>query len=91
MPHLSSLAKKYNEVAFIGVDASEDTDSVTTAQKFVDVSKDMMAYHVAYATPKGAMHRDWLRGQGGIPTAFVVDARRDQLDRASAYGPGRSD
>lgn len=74
MPHLSHLAQQYPEAAFIGVSASENNDNPETVRKFVDTAKDMMAYNVAYATPKGAMSRDWLQasGSGGIPQSFVI-------------------
>ncbi|RYG27203.1 TlpA family protein disulfide reductase [bacterium] len=76
MPHLSELSKRYgSKVAFVGVDASERVDDIALAEKFVQDSGDMMAYNVAYATPKGPMTQNWMRaaGQNGIPCAFVVD------------------
>lgn len=76
MPHLSELAKHYgSKVAFVGVDASERKDDIALAEKFVADSGEMMAYNVAYATPKGPMTENWMRaaGQNGIPCAFVVD------------------
>lgn len=76
MPHLSDLARAYGDrVAFTGVDSSERVDDVTKPEAFVRQAGDMMAYNVAYATPKGAMTQGWMRaaGQTGIPCAFVVD------------------
>ena len=76
MPHLSELAKKYGDkVAFSGIDASERKDDVAKPQAFVDLAGDMMAYNVAYATPRGPMSQNWMTaaGQYGIPCAFVVD------------------
>ncbi|WP_443939202.1 TlpA family protein disulfide reductase [Pedobacter sp. MW01-1-1] len=77
MPHLSQLAKQYPAVSFIGVDASEHTDNMPKVKQFVEVAKDMMAYNVAYATPKGPMSTNWLHatGQRGIPVAFVIDKK----------------
>ncbi len=76
MPHLSNLAKAYGDkVAFVGVDASERADDVAKPEAFVKAAGDMMAYNVAYATPKSVMTQDWMKaaGRNGIPCAFVVD------------------
>ncbi|MDI3319483.1 TlpA family protein disulfide reductase [Pinibacter soli] len=77
MPHLSNLAKKYNDVTFIGVDAWET--NIADSQKaieFVKASGDMMSYNVAFADIRGAMPREWMEASGtkGIPASFVVDA-----------------
>ncbi|MDH7460511.1 TlpA disulfide reductase family protein [Chitinophagaceae bacterium 26-R-25] len=76
MPHLSNLAKKYNDVTFIGVTAWET--SIADSQKaaeFVKVSGEMMAYSVAFADIRGDVPKQWLNASGtkGIPASFVVD------------------
>lgn len=76
MPHLSALAKRYEgKVAFTGVDGSESKDDIAKSEAFVRQAGPMMAYNVAYATPRGAMTKDWMQaaGQYGIPCSFVVD------------------
>ncbi len=74
MPHMSKMAEEYKDVSFVGVTVSEKTDDVSIPQKFVDVSRNMMAYNIAYDKPKGTMWKDWLyaSGRNGIPVAFVV-------------------
>jgi thiol-disulfide isomerase/thioredoxin len=76
MPHLSDLAKSYGDrIAIVGVDASERTDDIAKPEAFVKSAGDMMAYNVAYATPKGPMTQNWMKaaGRNGIPCAFVLD------------------
>lgn len=72
IPHLSKLQAKYQDrVTFVGV--SQEKPGVV--KTFVGDQGDNMAYTVAVdvagAVGKGYM---WAFGQGGIPTAFVVDA-----------------
>jgi thiol-disulfide isomerase/thioredoxin len=72
IPHLTELQKKFKDkdVVFIGV-SDED---VPTVKKFVEKMGDKMDYTVAVdtdrKTSKGYMT---AYGQGGIPTAFIVD------------------
>ena len=80
IPHLTDLQKKNPDVTFVGVSVFEqDQDKV---RPFVEQMGDKMAYRVAMdAVPdkegpqKGAMAKHWMTaaGQGGIPTAFIVD------------------
>jgi len=72
IPHLTELAKKYaDRVVFVGV-SNED---VATVKPFVADQGDQMAYNVAVDTA-GKVVDGYMAafGQGGIPTAFVVDA-----------------
>jgi thiol-disulfide isomerase/thioredoxin len=72
IPHLTELQKKFKDrdVVFIGVSDEE----VATVKKFVEKMGDKMDYTVAVdtdrKTSKGYMT---AYGQGGIPTAFIVD------------------
>ncbi|HNY80230.1 MAG: TlpA disulfide reductase family protein [Sedimentisphaerales bacterium] len=72
IPHLTELAKKYaDRVVFVGV-SNED---VATVKPFVADQGDQMAYNVAVDTA-GKVINGYMAafGQGGIPTAFIVDA-----------------
>src|SRR5579871_75588 len=80
IPHLTELQKQYKDVTFVGVSIWEnDTKEV---KPFVEKMGDKMDYHVALddvpegaKANKGAMASSWMdaAGQGGIPTAFVVN------------------
>ncbi len=72
IPHLTELAKKYaDRVVFVGV-SDED---VATVKPFVANQGDQMDYNVAVDTA-GKVINGYMAafGQGGIPTAFIVDA-----------------
>ncbi len=72
IPHLTELAKKYaDRVVFVGV-SNED---VATVKPFVADQGDQMAYNVAVDTA-GKVVNGYMTAfdQGGIPTAFIVDA-----------------
>ncbi len=80
IPHLTELQKKHPEVAFIGVSVFESDQSAV--KPFVKEMGDRMDYRVALdAVPEGkgrgegAMAKTWMEaaGQGGIPTAFIVN------------------
>lgn len=82
IPHLTELAHKYaGKVTFIGVDVYDqsptptDLSYIKKVKAFVDAQKGAMDYRVAVDGPKNAMAQNWLKafGEGGIPTAFVVD------------------
>jgi thiol-disulfide isomerase/thioredoxin len=80
IPHLTELAKKYGDkAAFIGVDSFEHNPDPASCyskvEKFVSDMGDQMNYHVAIDGVDGTMGKTWMdaAGQGGIPTAFVVD------------------
>jgi lysophospholipase L1-like esterase/thiol-disulfide isomerase/thioredoxin len=83
IPHLTDLQRRYQEVVFIGVAASERAPAEgaadTRLQKvkdFVNKQGEAMDYRVAFDS-KRAMTDTWMRpaGQRGIPCAFVVDAK----------------
>ncbi len=72
IPHLTELANKYGErVVFVGV-SNEEVSAVTP---FVADKGDEMDYHVAVDTA-GNVVEGYMTAfkQGGIPTAFVVNA-----------------
>ena len=80
IPHLTELAKKNPNVAFVGVSVWEHEQSAV--EPFVEKMGDKMDYHVAMdvvtgegKTAKGQMAETWMRAaeQNGIPTAFVVN------------------
>lgn len=81
MPHLSELAKKYeNKATFIGVDVWEKTgskpydSSLPGVMKFVNSSDNRMSYNVIADNSIQEMASGWLKAAGisGIPTTFVV-------------------
>lgn len=74
IPHLTELRKKYEDkgVVFVGV-SNED---VPTVKPFVADMGDKMDYNVAVDTTGSVVNGYMVAfGQGGIPTAFVVDAK----------------
>jgi thiol-disulfide isomerase/thioredoxin len=80
IPHLTELQKKYKDVVVIGVSVYESDQARVTP--FVQKMGDKMDYRVAVdAVPAGGdakdgkMAKGWMdaAGQGGIPTAFVVN------------------
>ncbi|HWA84040.1 MAG TPA: TlpA disulfide reductase family protein, partial [Fimbriimonadaceae bacterium] len=81
IPHLTELAKKYaGKATFAGVDAFEeqnpaDESYVSKVEQFVTDFGDKMDYNVAVDDHTGVMANTWMKaaGQGGIPTAFIVD------------------
>lgn len=84
IPHLTELQKEYKDknLTIIGVDVAEDSrsgkyDAATLAavEKFVKDRGDKMNYTVAYDGGAKAMDNAYMKasGQGGIPTAFIVD------------------
>jgi len=80
IPHLTELAKKYKgNATFIGVDSYEhnpsEADYFPKVEKFVTDFGPKMNYTVAIDGAKGVMGKTWMEaaGQGGIPTAFVVN------------------
>ena len=74
IPHLTEMAHKYKSqgVTFIGISSSDKSTEIV--KKFVDKMGDKMDYTVA-VDKKRATDKAWMEasGQGGIPTAFVVD------------------
>jgi thiol-disulfide isomerase/thioredoxin len=80
IPHLTELQKKYPDVRFVGVAASEsgtdDAAKLAAVTKFVGDQGDKMGYRVAYVGDRAKMSRPWMEaaGQSGIPCTFIVDA-----------------
>jgi tetratricopeptide (TPR) repeat protein len=80
IPHLTELQNKHPDVVIIGVSIWEhDRNAV---KPFIDTMGDQMAYRVAIdSIPEngdandGLMATNWMKaaGQGGIPTAFIID------------------
>jgi len=73
IPHLTALAKKHEDVAFLGVSVLEESKD-GNIKRFVDRMGDKMAYRVAHSGNKDGMAASWLKAasQDGIPTAFIV-------------------
>lgn len=73
IPHLTELAKKNQDVTFIGVSIWEDNDG-TNISKFVKEMGEKMDYNVGYSGNQDGMAQTWMRaaGQNGIPSAFIV-------------------
>ena len=72
IPHLTALQKKHKDrVIFVGV----SNEQPHVVKPFVETQGDNMDYTVAI-DPTGVVTKGDMRacGQGGIPTAFVVDA-----------------
>jgi thiol-disulfide isomerase/thioredoxin len=74
IPHLTKLQRKYVEkgLVVIGISSGERTDTV---KEFVTDWDKKMQYTVAVDNDSNQTNEDWMTasGQGGIPTAFVVD------------------
>jgi thiol-disulfide isomerase/thioredoxin len=79
IPHLTELQAKYKDVPIIGVSMAERKDGLV--EPFVEKMGDKMDYHVAMdAFPesgRGPASKNWMTasGQGGIPTAFIVNGK----------------
>lgn len=82
IPHLSELAEKYSgKATFTGVSVWERQSSPTDSSYFEKVDKFVkggvpkMDYHVAVDGLDHTMATTWMRnaGEGGIPTAFIVN------------------
>jgi thiol-disulfide isomerase/thioredoxin len=79
IPHLNEVHKKYKDkgLIVIGQDVWERDESAV--EPFVKKMGDKMTYRVAMddksKSEQGAMAETWMTaaGQGGIPSAFVVD------------------
>ncbi|GIV05931.1 MAG: hypothetical protein KatS3mg016_1506 [Fimbriimonadales bacterium] len=85
IPHLTQLAAKYKDkVTIIGVSVWERVDKnnpnahIQRVEKFVSDMGDKMNYVVAADSAEGGVAKAWMEaaGQGGIPTAFVVDQQQ---------------
>jgi thiol-disulfide isomerase/thioredoxin len=84
IPHLSELTKKYSgKATFISVyiwENARDTTNLDKAyikrvEKFIKSMGEKIEFHVAVDDPNQTMAYTWMRaaGEGGIPTAFIVD------------------
>src|SRR6185436_6714692 len=81
IPHLNEIHTRFKNkgLIVIGQDVWEEDQNVVAP--FVKKMGDQMTYRVALDTlagsEKGKMAETWMEaaGQGGIPTAFVVDQR----------------
>lgn len=80
IPHLTELQKKHKDAVFIGVDVFEH--DVKEVAPFLEEMGDKMDYRVALDDvaegddpSEGKMATGWMdaAGEGGIPTAFIVD------------------
>jgi thiol-disulfide isomerase/thioredoxin len=80
IPHLTELQKKHKDVTFIGVSVFEREPK--GVKPFVAEMGDKMDYRVAMddvaeggKPNEGTMAKTWMEaaGQGGIPTAFIVE------------------
>ncbi len=83
IPHLTELAHKYKDkVSFNGISIWEESQPEPTEQallarvdKFVKDWGPKMDYNVGSGGSKATMAQTWMAaaGQGGIPSAFIVD------------------
>lgn len=80
IPHLTELAKKYaGKVNFVGVSVWErGRDIEGLVGKFVKDMGAKMEYTVALDDADGTMAKTWMQaaGQGGIPSAFIINGDR---------------
>lgn len=80
MPHLSALQKKYPEVRFVGVAASEGSSNqaanLAKVTKFVQKQGDGIGYRIVFVGDEAKMHTPWMKAadRSGIPCSFIVDA-----------------
>ncbi len=80
IPHLTEMAKEYKDkVNFVGVSVWEREDTyLNDVDAFVKKMGDKMDYNVCAddkVGDEGSMAKNWMTaaGQGGIPTAFIVN------------------
>jgi thiol-disulfide isomerase/thioredoxin len=80
IPHLTALQKEHKDAVIIGVDAFEQ--DVKQVEPFLKEMGDKMDYRVALddvaegdEPSEGKMAKTWMdaAGEGGIPTAFIVN------------------
>lgn len=74
MEHLTNLAKRNPNVAFVGISVWENGKKTEEIQRFVDGMGAKMGYSVA-ADGKAFMEKNWMAAakQGAIPTAFLLN------------------
>jgi thiol-disulfide isomerase/thioredoxin len=82
IPHLTEMAKKHKgKVDFVGVSVWENGKGEWSDETFAKIDKfvkdfgDKMDYNVCADGKDGFMAESWMTaaGQGGIPSAFVID------------------
>jgi len=76
MPHLSQLQDEYaGKLVVVGVTKADEANSLEAVEKMVGEKGPGMGYTVAW-DDEGETYADYMEaaGQGGIPTAFVVDS-----------------
>jgi len=82
IPHLTEMQEKHQDVKFIGVSVFEHESDQSKVVPFVEKMGEKMDYRVAMddvpegkKNSDGAMAKSWMiaSGEGGIPTAFIVD------------------
>jgi len=76
IPHLTKMQREFGEdgVTFIGVTAEDPGNTLEKVTEFVEKQGDRMGYTVAF-DGEGKTYEQFMTaaGQGGIPTAFVID------------------
>lgn len=76
VPHISELQRRHakDNVRIVGVTKGEPNNTLELVKNFVRRKGDKMDYAVAF-DKSGDVYRSYMdaAGQGGIPTAFVVD------------------
>jgi len=76
VPHLTEIQRKYGDkgVTVVGVTKSDERNTLEAVENFVKEQGDKLGYAVAF-DKEGATSSAYMEasGEGGIPTAFVVD------------------
>ena len=79
IPHLTEMQKKYTDVRFVGVAASErgmeSGAKLEKVRSFVTEKGETMGYRVVFVNDRDKMSVPWMEaaGQSGIPCTFIVD------------------
>jgi thiol-disulfide isomerase/thioredoxin len=81
IPHLNDIHNKFKDKGLIVIGQDVSENDITKVEPFVKKMGDKMTYRVALdlleagEKPIGKMSTTWMKaaGQGGIPTAFVVN------------------
>jgi len=79
IPHLTEMQKKYPDVRFVGVAASErgmeSGAKLEKVRSFVTEKGETMGYRVVFVNDRDKMSVPWMEaaGQSGIPCTFIVD------------------
>lgn len=83
IPHITELAKKYNQVSFTGVSVWEnqkEADYMAKVESFVKDMGSKMDYNVAADGNKQTMAAEWMTaaGEQGIPSSFIIKDNKVQ-------------